>query len=68
LATLASNVQSEQNQTTYSYSQVLKTPPLENVIKQNNTPIQNDVQEQQTNDILELTIMVKVLLERMDTI
>jgi len=42
-ALIASNVQSEQNQTTYSYAQALEIPTLKSVTKQNNTSIQNAV-------------------------
>jgi len=40
-----SKMQSEPKQTDYSYSQAVKTLSLQNVIKQNNTEIQNAAQE-----------------------
>jgi len=42
---LASKVQSERNQRDYSYTQAVKALPLQNVIKQSNTQIQNAAQE-----------------------
>jgi hypothetical protein len=42
---LTSNVQSEPHLATYSYLKIIKTPLLQDVIKQNST--QNAVQEQQ---------------------
>jgi len=39
LASLASNVQSEPNQITYSYAEGVKIPPLQNINKQNNAQI-----------------------------
>jgi hypothetical protein len=63
---LTNKMQSEPNQTNYSYVQIVKPPPLQNVIKQNNIQIRNAAQEQQTNSILELKNMVKDLLERME--
>jgi len=38
-APLVSNVQSEPNQTTYSYAQAVKTALLQNINKQNNADI-----------------------------
>jgi len=42
---LANKVQSERKQTDYSYTQAVKALPLQNVIKQSNTQIQNAAQE-----------------------
>jgi len=59
-------MQSKPTKTNYSYAQAVKTLLLQDIIKQNNTQIQNSVQEQQTNDI-ELKNMVKDFVDEMDS-